>query len=407
MKTIINENISVQAENSDVAEICVYGDIVTDKWTDEDTTPLSIHNALSKAGNVKTIELHINSYGGSTDAGNGIIAMLDAYRAKTKCTIESYVEGMAGSMASGLAMVADVIYMNSNSLMFLHKPLAYAGVANADDLKKYIEELDKTEQCLIKNYMRHWKGSEEDLQQALATESTYTAEEALECGLCDKILEPVKIAASMKGIRVGNCEFGDKKIADSIKAKYPDLKIPDVKESSKLEFDKKLEQFGVNEELFDTLGISSELTLNVANAVSDFVKADIKNSNKYLDKSVICEGTEREDITEQEVVDVVNASKNPPKPDETLAKKAKAYDKILDSERENALKSAIRAQGEGFNENITKKMIATLDYDELIEISDAWEKQAQEALNAGKQVSNTGENTIPSALDKKNIIISK
>src|SRR5699024_1815155 len=121
---------------------------------------------------------------------------------------------------------------------------------NANDMLTAIEYLNKCEEGLVKNYMRHWNRSEEELKEALAKESVYTADEALELGLCDEVIESVKIAACAGGIRIGNQIF-ENKVADLIKNKYPNINLE--KEAHGLTYDEKLGEYGISQDLFDTL----------------------------------------------------------------------------------------------------------------------------------------------------------
>ena len=201
----INDYLTAVADDS-YGEIWVYGDIVDDAWWDDEVSPKTVRDALQDMGNVATVNIRVNSYGGSVYAGNAIINILDSYRRKTGCKIVAYIEGIAASMGSGIPMVADKIYMAENAMYMLHKPWSIA-MGNSDDIGKTVGELQKAEDTLVVNYMRKFNGTEDELRQMLADETWLTADEALEWGLCDEIIEAVPIAASAKGIRINNREF--------------------------------------------------------------------------------------------------------------------------------------------------------------------------------------------------------
>ncbi len=381
MKKVINQYMSVSSAENDVGEIHIYGDIVDTKWWDEDVTPKEIRDALENCKGVKTLEVHVNSNGGSVPAGNGIISIIDSFKLKNKCVVESYIEGMCASMASGIVMAADKIYMAANAMLLLHKPLM-STYGNADDFQENIDFLNKAEDCLVKNYMRHWNRSEAELREALAKTSIYTAEEALELGLCDEIISGVEIAASANGIRINGNMF-DKHVADLMKNKYPNVDLK-KKEDKALTYDNKLKDFGISEDDFAAFNMESDKVMAIAKVVKEKTTVE-----PFMDKANVCEALGCENITAEEVLNYAKAGMNPPasEPDNETVNKATAYDKIVDKAREKAQSNAVRALGNFYNEARVKKMLAALDYDDIIEQSESWNKQAQEELHAGKRVS--------------------
>ena len=132
------------------AELHFYGEIVSDeweKWSDLDTCPEDVLNYLSKIENSKELDIYINSGGGSVFAGLGIYNILK--RHKGRKTV--YVDGLAGSIASIIAMVGDEIIVPSNSFIMIHKPLC--GVCgNANDMREMADTLDRIEEGLINTY---------------------------------------------------------------------------------------------------------------------------------------------------------------------------------------------------------------------------------------------------------------
>lgn len=380
---VINKYISIQNKsNSDIVEIDIYGDIVDKKLFDEDVTVKEIRDELKKYNTAKTLELHVNSDGGSVSAGNGIISIIDTFKKKTGCFVESYIEGMCASMASGIVMCADKIYMAENALMLLHKPLMQVA-GNANDFQAAIDFLDKAESALFSNYRRHWKGTDDELKDALAATSIYTADEALELGLCDEIIEGVKIAASISGgIKIGNQNFSEK-VSDLIKDKYPQIDFE--KEVKDLEFDTRLENYGIDKELFDSLNMDSESIIRIADTVKSACAKDA-HAEQFVCKDKALEILGVEDVTGEQILDYAKAGMN--MPDITaIQNKANDYDRIVDSARKEAMNSAIKAKGDMFNEARIKKMLDALDYEDIIDQTKEWDEEARMALHAGKRVS--------------------
>lgn len=183
------------------------GEIVTDEWDDSDTSASGFRDALQSVGDVKTINLHINSPGGSVFEGIAIYNMLKQHQA----TINVYVDGLAASIASVVAMAGNRIYMPQNAMLMIHNPWTMA-IGNATELRKQADYLDQIAKSSITTYLSKAgdKLDEETLKQMMDEETWLTAEEALEYGLADNVMEPNKMAAS---------------ISDKYKARYHN--VPD------------------------------------------------------------------------------------------------------------------------------------------------------------------------------------
>ena len=160
------------------AELHFYGEIVCDeweKWSDLDTCPEDVLNYLSKIENSKELDIYINSGGGSVFAGLGIYNILK--RHKGRKTV--YVDGLAGSIASIIAMVGDEIIVPSNSFIMIHKPLC--GVCgNANDMREMADTLDRIEEGLINTYKTKLKDNVniETIKAMVNAETWLTGEEA-------------------------------------------------------------------------------------------------------------------------------------------------------------------------------------------------------------------------------------
>lgn len=378
---VINKYISFSDKaKNDSGEMYIYGDIADEKWFDEDVTPNSIRDALSELGAVKNLDIHINSYGGSCVAGNAIINTLDNYRKKNGTSLNVYIEGIAASMGSGIASVGDKVYMAANSLFMVHRP-ACMTYGNADDLEKTIQVLEKTEDGLIQNYMRRFKGTEDELRELLAAETWFSADEAKEWGFVDEVISGAKIAASAKGIKIGNQDF-EQKVADMIKNKYPDIKLE--KEEKKLTYDQKLGEFGITEDMFATLDMESDKILNIVDMVKESFKPEPVES--FMDKETALNKLGCEDITAEEVLNYAKFGMHPADTTE-MSRKAEQFDKIMSAAKETALNWAIKAQGDSYNESRMKKYLDVLDYSEIVAQTDAWKEESKKILNAGKRVS--------------------
>ena len=174
-------------------EIYIYGDIVSSKWDETDVTAVDFKNELNQLGDVSEIDVHINSAGGNVFEGHAIYNMLKMHKA----TVNIYVDALAASIASVIAMSGDTIFMHKNSFMMIHNSWIMT-LGNSKDLRQTADLLDKTDQSSNNAYLdKATNLSEAELKQLLEAETWLTADEALEKGLADEILGASEIAASI------------------------------------------------------------------------------------------------------------------------------------------------------------------------------------------------------------------
>ena len=107
---------------------------------------------LDQLEGVSKINVHINSGGGSVFGGIAIYNILKRYDAE----ITVYVEGLAASIASVIAMAGDKIIIPENAQMMIHKPSSVTW-GNADDMRKEADILDGCQKAILNTYMQHTK----------------------------------------------------------------------------------------------------------------------------------------------------------------------------------------------------------------------------------------------------------
>jgi ATP-dependent Clp protease, protease subunit len=186
--------IKMSADSDNSADIFIYGDIVSYQWDETDTSAASFKKELDAVGDVDTINLYINSPGGSVFEGIAIHNMLKRHKAK----INVYVDALAASIASVIAMAGDTIYMYKNSMLMIHNPWTFTW-GNAAELRKVADDLDRIGQSVKQTYLQKAgdKLDDEKLQEMLDAETWLSADEAYEYGLCDVVLEASQVAASI------------------------------------------------------------------------------------------------------------------------------------------------------------------------------------------------------------------
>ena len=183
-----------QEANQNKASMYIDGEIVTDEWEDSDTSAAGFRDALKSLGDVKTINLHINSPGGSVFEGIAIYNMLK----QNSAHINVYVDGLAASISSVIAMSGDAIFMPSNAMMMIHNPWTMA-VGNASELRKQADDLDRITESSVQTYLAKAgdKLDKDTLKQLMDDETWLTAQEAVDYGLADEVIGANKSAASI------------------------------------------------------------------------------------------------------------------------------------------------------------------------------------------------------------------
>ena len=99
-----------------VLEMMIYEQIGENWWSGGGVTAKSVKQRIDAAGPFSRLTLRINSPGG--DAFEGI-AILNMLRAQGK-PIDVYVDGIAASAASIIAMCGDTITMGWGAMMMIH-----------------------------------------------------------------------------------------------------------------------------------------------------------------------------------------------------------------------------------------------------------------------------------------------
>ncbi|MGD6781332.1 head maturation protease, ClpP-related [Sutcliffiella horikoshii] len=162
------------------ADLYIYGEIVdnTDwKWDESDVMPDDVLEALQKVDGLGTLNIYINSPGGSVFAGLAIYNMLKRNKAYKK----AYIDGIGASMASVIPFAADEIFIPSNAFLMIHNPWTGA-VGNAKDLRKIADDLDVIATGAMNVYMENVKEgvTEETIQQMLDEEKWLNGIQAAE-----------------------------------------------------------------------------------------------------------------------------------------------------------------------------------------------------------------------------------
>jgi len=181
---------------ADKAEIWIYEMIGEDFWSGGGVTAKNFQKELS-AIKASQIDLHINSPGGDVFDGITIYNLIKQHPAN----VTTYIDGLAASIASVIALSGDTIYMAENALFMIHNPWG-CQCGDASDMRKMAELLDTIKGSISKAYISKTDKPEDEIHALMDAETWMDAEEAMELGFIDDITEKMDMAACAKFIPI-------------------------------------------------------------------------------------------------------------------------------------------------------------------------------------------------------------
>ena len=209
-------------------DIFIYGEITKFAWEEYGEKSAQIFKQeLDDLGDVETINLYVNSPGGSVFEGIAIHNMLKRHKAK----VTAYVDALAASIASVIIMGADEIIMYENSMLMIHNPWTFA-IGNAVELRKQADDLDRIGESAIQSYLSKAgdKLTDEKLREMLDAETWLSSDEAYEYGLCDVIQGANEMVASISDKLFANY----KNVPNDLKQKSNKINATEMAERQKI-----------------------------------------------------------------------------------------------------------------------------------------------------------------------------
>lgn len=180
-----------QEAGSDIYKLYIYDDVSeygtfdwwTWEYTESETSAEYFRKALAEIPENATIELHINSYGGSVKEG---IAIYNQLKQKKCKEIVAYVDGFAYSIASVIMQAANRRVMGLGTSLLIHNMwLTVSG--NASELRKAADDLDVLMESNRQIYMERVNITEDELIEMMDNETYLTPEKAVEMGFADEV----------------------------------------------------------------------------------------------------------------------------------------------------------------------------------------------------------------------------
>lgn len=129
------------------------------------------------------VTLRVNSPGGDVWEASGMIQAVDE-RSRTSCI----VDGLAASAASMIMVACEDVTMARMANVMIHRSWT-CNCGNANDFRTLANLLEKVDRQAATLYAEKMGKKPEEVLEMLTDESWFTAQEAVEVGLADKVFK--------------------------------------------------------------------------------------------------------------------------------------------------------------------------------------------------------------------------
>jgi len=135
------------------------------------------------------IDLHLNSGGGEVFDGVAIYNTLLARE-----DVDVYIDGIAASIASVIAMAGDHVYIAPTGQLMIHNAFAMA-CGDATDLREMANQLERNTANIATIYAARTGKPAEHWLALMDKESWFTGQEAVDAGLADDVIPTKAVVA--------------------------------------------------------------------------------------------------------------------------------------------------------------------------------------------------------------------
>jgi len=151
-------------------------------------TAKSFSEAMQALGDIDALDIYINSPGGSVFDGIAIFNQIKRFDGE----VIVYIDGIAASIASVIAMAGTEIRIADNGMMMIHDPWSMA-FGTADDMRKMADSLDKVRDTILDTYVTRTGGDRKEISDLMAAETWMNASDAVEKGFATSKVEEKKL----------------------------------------------------------------------------------------------------------------------------------------------------------------------------------------------------------------------
>ena len=198
-------------------KIKLYVDVISDEWAwvyelfgVPCCYPKLVRDAIEKLPAGEDLIIEVNSPGGSAWAGFEIFGLLQSLGERT----EAHIVALAASAATTITSGCSRVLASPVAQIMIHQPVIDGGVVNNNGARELQNFLDSVKASIINSYVVKCGGktSRKKLEQLVDRSTWMPAQDAIELGLVDGLLDTSEEAAAMitagGGIGVTNSAGG-------------------------------------------------------------------------------------------------------------------------------------------------------------------------------------------------------
>ena len=175
------------------ATVYIYGTIGADWWSPEDENRAKEFSQTLDELSPKPLDIRIDSTGGDVYEGFAIASAIQRYEGDT----HAYIDGIAASAASYIALMADRVTMNDYAMIMIHNAWCLT-VGNRDELRGTADRLEALDDTIAGIIAARSVLDLDAVKEAMRAETWYTGDDALAAGMCDEVIvTDERIAASL------------------------------------------------------------------------------------------------------------------------------------------------------------------------------------------------------------------
>lgn len=164
--------------NGDEANIYIY-DVIDAYWG---VSALSVIDAITAAGDAKTLNVFINSPGGDVFEGRAIMAAIRRFQGNTI----SHIDSLCASAATSIALACKEVRMSDGAFFMIHNASAMVW-GDKEDMRETADLLEKVEGSIVNDYTAKTGKDEAQVRAWMDAETWFTAVEAKAEGFVDSI----------------------------------------------------------------------------------------------------------------------------------------------------------------------------------------------------------------------------
>lgn len=179
---------AVKAKANQSAEILIYEDVGAGWFGGVSAKQFA--DDLKALGDVKHIDVRINSYGGDVFDGLAIYQQLIRHPA----TIATHIDGKAASIASVIAMAGSEIHIAEAGWLMIHDAWGIS-IGNAKSMREMADRLEAVTEQLAGIYVARTGNDKAQVLSWMGEEKWFNAAEAIDAGFATAMAENLRLAA--------------------------------------------------------------------------------------------------------------------------------------------------------------------------------------------------------------------